>query len=89
MWLPIHARVVPHVFSCAFWCVSTPSNGSPIRDEGVAKLEYIRGGMRCNIRYLAADVKRPVAAMIAIVDEGDVVVFGPHDHYAENMNTSH
>ena len=33
-----------------------------------------------------ADVKRPVASMITIVAEGDVVVFGPHDHYTENVN---
>ena len=44
-----------------------PTNGSPISDEGGANLEYIRDGMRCNIRFLDADVKRLVASMIAIV----------------------
>ena len=40
-------------------------------------------------KVLGRGCQKTVTSMIAIVDEGDVVVFGPHDHYTENMNTSH
>ena len=39
------------------------------------------------MRFLDADVKRPLASVSAIVDEGKVVVFGPQDSYIENIST--
>ena len=51
------------------------ANGSPIRVEGDARLEFIRDGMKCSMKFLDADVKRPLASVSAIVDEGNVVVF--------------
>ena len=50
------------------------ASGSPIRVEGDARLEFIRDGMKCSMKFLDADVKRPLASVSAIVDEGNVVV---------------
>ena len=44
------------------------ANGSPIRVEGDARLEFIRDGMKCIMKFLDADVKRPLASVSAIVD---------------------
>ena len=55
------------------------ANGSPIRVEGDARLEFIRDGMKCSMKFLDADVKRTLASVSAIVDEGNVVVFGQHE----------
>ena len=63
------------------------ANGSPIRFEGDARLEFIRDGMKCSMKFLDADVKRPLASVSAIVDEGNVVVFGQHESFIENVST--
>ena len=63
------------------------ANGSPIRVEGDARLEFIRDGMKCSMMFLDADVKRPLASVSAIVDEGNVVVFGQHESFIENVST--
>ena len=63
------------------------ANGSPIRVEGDARLEFIRDGMKCSVKFLDADVKRPLASVSAIVDEGNVVVFGQHESFIENVST--
>ena len=39
------------------------ANGSPIRVEGDARLEFIRDGMKCSMKFLDADVKRPLASV--------------------------
>ena len=62
-------------------------NGSPIRVERDARLEFIRDGMKCSMKFLDADVKRPLASVSAIVDEGNVVVFGQHESFIENVST--
>ena len=62
------------------------ANGSPIRVEGDARLEFIRDGMKCSMKFLDADVKRPLASVSAIVGEGNVVVFGQHESF-ENVST--
>ena len=36
------------------------ANGSPIRVEGDARLEFIRDGMKCSMKFLDADVKKTV-----------------------------
>ena len=63
------------------------ANGSPIRVEGDARLEFIRDGMKCSMKFLDADVKRPLASVSAIVDEGNVVVFGHRESFIENVST--
>ena len=63
------------------------ANGSLIRVEGDARLEFIRDGMKCSMKFLDADVKRPLASVSAIVDEGNVVVFGQHESFIENVST--
>ena len=37
------------------------------------------------MKFLDADVKRPLASVSAIVDEGNVVVFGQHESFIENV----
>ena len=37
------------------------ANGRPIRVERDAKLEFVRDGKTCNMKFLDADVKRPLA----------------------------
>ena len=63
------------------------ANGSPIRVEGDARLEFIRDGRKCSVKLLDADVKRPLASVSAIVDEGNVVVIGQHEFFIENACT--
>ena len=41
----------------------------------------------CSVIFLDADVKRPLASVSAIVDEGNVVVFGQDESFIENTNT--
>ena len=62
------------------------ANGSP-RVEGDARLEFIRDGMKCSMKFLDANVKRPSASVTAIVDEGNVVVFGQQESFIENVST--
>ena len=45
------------------------ANGSPIRVEGDARLDFILDGMKCSMKFLDADVKRLLASVSAIVDE--------------------
>ena len=44
-------------------------------------------GKMCSMRFLDADVKRPLASVSVIVDEGNVVVFGQDESFIENTNT--
>ena len=62
------------------------ANGSPIRVEGDARLEFIRDGMK-SMKFVGADVKRPLASVGAIVDKGNGVVFGLHESFIENVST--
>ena len=43
--------------------------------------------MKCRMEFLNADVKRPLASVSAIVDAGNVVVFGQHEAFIENVST--
>ena len=62
-------------------------NGSPIRVEGDARLEFVRDGKKCSMRFLDADVKRLLASVSAVVDDGNVVVFGQHELFIESVST--
>ena len=57
------------------------ANGNPIRVEGDGRLEFIRDEINCRMKFLDADVKRPLASVSATVDEGNVVVFGQHESF--------
>ena len=63
------------------------ATGSPTRVEGNARLEFVRDGKKCSLRFLDPDVERPLASVSTIVDEGIVVVFGQHGSFIENTNT--
>ena len=49
----------------------TAGSGDPIRVEGDAKLEFVWDGRKCTMKFLDADVKRPLASVSATVDEGN------------------
>ena len=63
------------------------ANGSPSRVEGDARLVFIRDGMKCSMNFLDADVKRPLDSVSVIVDQGNVVVFGQHESFIENVSS--
>ena len=45
----------------------TAVSGSPIQVDGDAKLEFLRGGRKCSVKFLNADVKRSLASVRVIV----------------------
>ena len=55
--------------------------------EGDAKFEFVRTGKKCSMKFLGADVQRPLASVSATVDRGNTVVFGPQDSHIENRST--
>ena len=63
------------------------ASGSAIRVEGDAKLEFMREGEQCCMKFWDADVKRSLASVSAIVDGGSKVVFGQQESYIENEST--
>ena len=63
------------------------ASGSSIRVEGDAKLEFTREGKKCCMKFLDADVKRPLASVSAIVDGGNKVMFGRQESCIENEST--
>ena len=50
-------------------------------------MEFVRDGKKCNMKFLDADVKRQVASVSAIANEGHIVVFGPQESYIEKTST--
>ena len=46
----------------------------------------MRKSKKCNVKFSDADIKRPLASVSAIVDEGNIVVLGPQDSYTENTS---
>jgi hypothetical protein len=63
------------------------ANGSVIRVEGEARLDFQRAGTSCCMKFLDADVKKPLAAVSAMVDEGNKVVFSPDGSFVECLRT--
>ena len=51
-------------------------------------MAFERGGRRSNMKFLDADVRRLLVSVSAIVDDENVVVFGPQEAYIENTSTS-
>ena len=68
------------------------ANGTPIKVYGEKKVVFRTKEMRRRgaIKFLVSDVRKPLAAVSGIVDEGNVVVFGPGDKgsYIMNVETS-
>ena len=44
----------------------------------------MRESKKCNVKFSDADIKRPLASVSAIIDEGNIVVLGPQDSYIEH-----
>lgn len=64
------------------------ANGSNIEVVGEAMLEFEREGRRCGMKFLDADVKKPLGAVSAMVEEGNTVVFsGKWGRYVESDAT--
>ena len=53
------------------------ANGQEMPVEGEKVVKFETDGRKCGMRFLVCDTKKPLAAVSSIVDEGNVVVFGP------------
>jgi hypothetical protein len=53
------------------------ANGQEMKVDGEKVIKFETDGRRCAMKFLVTDTKKPLAAVSAIVDEGNVVVFGP------------
>jgi ribosomal protein L14 len=51
------------------------ANGTNIEVDGEAMLEFQMGGKKRGMKFLDADVKKPLGAVSAMEDEGNTVVF--------------
>ena len=64
------------------------ANGTSIEVQGEALLEFGLRGRRCGMKFLDADVKKPLLAVSAMEDEGNTVVFSRKwGRYVENDET--
>jgi hypothetical protein len=64
------------------------ANGTNIEVDGEAMLEFQMGGKKCGMKFLDADVKKPLGAVSAMEDEGNTVVFSRKwGSYVENDKT--
>ena len=55
--------------------------------DGGVRLEFVRDVKKCNKKFLDAGVIGQLASVSAIVDEGNVVVFGAEESYIEHTST--
>ena len=53
------------------------ANGTDIPISGEKVVKFVNDGRHCAMKFLVTTVKKPLAAVSSIVDEGNVVVFGP------------
>ena len=53
------------------------ANGTDIPISGEKIVKFVNGGRKCAMKFLVTTVRKPLAAVSSIVDEGNVVVFGP------------
>ena len=64
------------------------ANGTKIEVYGEALLDFEKDGKECVMRFLDSDVKKPLAAVSAMTDEGKTVVFSRKwGNYIENDST--
>ena len=63
------------------------ASGRVILVDGDAELEFVGGSVKWSGKFLDAALKRPLAAVCAIVDEGNSVVFGSTESKIEHVTT--
>ena len=64
------------------------ANGTNIDVQGEALFEFDMKGRKCGMKFLDADVKKPLVAVSAMEDEGNTVVFSKKwGSYVENDET--
>ena len=64
------------------------ANGTDIKVEGEATLNFEMNGKRCGMTFLDSDVKKPLGAVSAMEDAGNTVVFSRKwGRYIENDET--
>jgi hypothetical protein len=63
------------------------ANGTPIENYGQKMIFFMVKGRSCSMKYNVTDVRKPLAVVSAIVDEGNIVVFKPglRTSYIENI----
>ena len=59
----------------------TAAKDSPIHIEGDARLDFVPDGKMCNMKFLDDDIKSQLASVSAIVDKGNIIVFGSQESY--------
>ena len=66
------------------------ADGTEIKNYGVNTVEFKAGARRimCSMKFNVADVRKPLAAVSAMVDAGNRVVFEKRDtgSYVENLS---
>lgn len=63
------------------------ANGTPIAVDGEATLKWSKGGRKRSMKFLDADVKRPLGAATAIVDAGNTIVMSRAGSYIQRDDT--
>ena len=65
------------------------ANGQEMKVDGEKVVRFVTNERQCGIKFLVTDVKKPLAAVSAIVDERNVVVFGPGPwgSFIQNLTT--
>ena len=63
------------------------ANGTEIQVDGEAILGFRRDGKKCEMRFWDAEVKKPLGAVSAIVDEGNTVIFSKKKSFIRNDET--
>jgi hypothetical protein len=65
------------------------ANGQEMPVEGEKTVKFKTDCRMCGMKFLVTDTKKPLAAVSSIVDEGNVVVFGPGPwgSFIQNVHT--
>ena len=64
------------------------ANGSEIEVLGEKVIDFKgKDGRKCGMHYLVTNVKKPLASVSAIIDQGNKVVFDTEGSYVENKQT--
>ena len=63
------------------------ANGTPIAVAGEAILEFENNGRQCMMKFIDADVKRPLGSVADMMDGGNDVHFVEEGSYIENRRT--
>ena len=64
------------------------ANGTKIAVYGEAVLEFERGGRKCGMRFLDSDVRKPLAAVSAMNDQGKKKLFSARSGGTTSRTTS-